>query len=84
MVITQNGTAKAVIQDVASYDTTQETLALLKILALGNHQVEQGKVEPLTRVVERLRAQRSGAPFPGNFWRLASANTVRSSSSPSG
>jgi hypothetical protein len=47
-----------VIQDVASYDTTQETLALLKILALGNHQVEQGKVEPLTRVVERLRARR--------------------------
>jgi hypothetical protein len=33
-------------------------LALLKILALGNHQVEQGKVEPLARVVERLRAQR--------------------------
>ena len=54
MVITQNGTAEAVIQDVASYDTTQETLALLKILALGNHQVEQGKVEPLARVVERF------------------------------
>ena len=58
MVITQNGTAKAVIQDVASYEATQETLALLKILALGNHQVEQGKVEPLARVVERLRARR--------------------------
>ncbi|MGH6805016.1 MAG: type II toxin-antitoxin system Phd/YefM family antitoxin, partial [Methyloceanibacter sp.] len=35
LVITQNGEAKAVIQDVASYDETQETLALLKILALG-------------------------------------------------
>jgi len=58
MVITQNGTAKAVIQDVASYEATQETLALLKILALGNHQAEQGKVEPLARVVERLRARR--------------------------
>jgi prevent-host-death family protein len=58
MVITQNGTAKAVIQDVASYEATQETLALLKILALGNRQVEQGKVEPLARVVERLRARR--------------------------
>ena len=39
MVITQNGVAKAVIQDVASYEQTQETLALLKILALGNQQV---------------------------------------------
>jgi prevent-host-death family protein len=32
MVITQNGTVKAVIQDVASYEATQETLALLTML----------------------------------------------------
>jgi len=32
MIITQNGEAKAVIQDVASYEETQETLALLKFL----------------------------------------------------
>ena len=31
MVITQNGEAKAVIQDIVSYEETQETLALLKI-----------------------------------------------------
>ena len=36
---TINGEAKAVIQDVASYEETQETLALLKILALGNQEV---------------------------------------------
>lgn len=56
MVITQNGEAKAVIQDVASYEQTQETLALLKILALGNKQVAQHKVKPLVDVVKRLRA----------------------------
>ena len=39
LVITQNGEAKAVLQDVASYEETQETLALLKILALGNQEV---------------------------------------------
>ena len=39
MIITQNGEAKADIQDVASYEETQETLALLKILALGSQQV---------------------------------------------
>jgi prevent-host-death family protein len=44
MVITQNGEAKAVIQDVASYEETQETLALLKILALGNRQIEEGRI----------------------------------------
>jgi len=37
MVITQNGEAKAVLQEVAPFEETKETLALLKILALGNH-----------------------------------------------
>lgn len=57
MVITQNGEAKAVIQDVASYEETQETLALLKILALGNQEIEAGKVRPVGDVVARLRAK---------------------------
>jgi prevent-host-death family protein len=56
MVITQNGEAKAVIQDVASYEQTQETLALLKILALGNQQIAQGRVKPLADVVKRISA----------------------------
>jgi prevent-host-death family protein len=55
MVITQNGEAKAVIQDVASYEETQETLALLRILALGNQQVAQGRVRPLADVIKRIR-----------------------------
>lgn len=59
LVITQNGEARAVIQDVASYEETQETLALLKILALGNQQVEQGKVRPVTEVVRRIRKRAS-------------------------
>lgn len=56
MVITQNGEAKAVIQDVVSYEQTQETLALLKILALGNQQVAQGRVKHLADVAKRIRA----------------------------
>ena len=59
MVITQNGEAKAVIQDVASYEQTQETLALLKVLALGNKEIEAGKVKPVAQVVARLRAKRT-------------------------
>jgi len=57
LVITQNGEAKAVLQDVASYEATQETLALLKILALGRRQVEQGKVTPVTEAFRRVRAK---------------------------
>ena len=59
MLITQNGEAKAVLQDVASFEETQETLALLKILALGNQDVAAGKVKPVAEVVARLRAKRS-------------------------
>lgn len=59
MVITQNGEAKAVIQDVASYEETQETLALLKLLALGNRDIEAGRTRPARDVVARLRAKHS-------------------------
>ncbi len=55
LVITQNGEAKAVIQDVKSYEETQETLALLKILALGNRQAEAGRVHKAKDAVARLR-----------------------------
>ncbi|MFP5465640.1 MAG: type II toxin-antitoxin system Phd/YefM family antitoxin [Gammaproteobacteria bacterium] len=59
LVITQNGEAKAVLQDVASFEETQETLALLKILALGNQDVAAGKVKSVAEVVAGLRARRS-------------------------
>jgi prevent-host-death family protein len=57
LIITQNGEAKAVIQDVATYEETQETLALLKILALGGQQVERGEITPVGEAVKRLRAK---------------------------
>lgn len=60
LLITQNGEARAVMQDVASYEATQETLALLKVLALGNREVEERKVRPLAEVVRRLRAKKNG------------------------
>lgn len=59
LVITQNGEAKAVLQDVASFEETQETLALLKILAMGNQEVVAGKLKPAGEVVARLRAKRN-------------------------
>ena len=55
LVITQNGEAKAVMQDVRSYEETQETLALLKILALGNRQIEEGRAQRVRDVFARLR-----------------------------
>lgn len=43
------------LQDLAFFEATQETLALLKVLALGNTHVEQGKTRPVAEVVAQLR-----------------------------
>ena len=59
LIITQNGEAKAVLQDVVSFEATQETLALLKILALGNQELADGKVKPLAEVIARLKSKRA-------------------------
>ena len=45
------------MQDIDSYEQMQETLALLKILALGSRQIEAGQVQP-AEVVARLRERR--------------------------
>jgi prevent-host-death family protein len=55
LVITQNGEAAAVLQDVISYEQTQETLALLKILALGTRDIGEGRTELASDVINRLR-----------------------------
>ena len=55
VVITVNGEAKAVLQDLASYEETQEALALLKILALANKDVVAGKVRPMKAAFAEVR-----------------------------
>lgn len=55
MISRQNGEAKVVMQDIGSYEEMQETVALLKILALGNGQIEAGEVEDAADVIARLR-----------------------------
>jgi prevent-host-death family protein len=59
LVITQNGEATAVMQDIASYEADQQALALLKILALGNQQISQGKVIRATDAIARMKAKRT-------------------------
>lgn len=54
LLITQNGEAKLVVLDVKTYEEQEETLALLKILALGNHEIEQGKFRDIEDVFEEL------------------------------
>ena len=46
------------LQDIDRFETTQETMALLKILALGNRQIEAGQVEPAADVIARFRERK--------------------------
>lgn len=55
-VITQNGEAKAVVQDVAAYEQTQETLALLKMLAQSAKNVVEGKHKPVGKAFRDIRS----------------------------
>jgi prevent-host-death family protein len=57
IIITQNGEATAVLQDIASYEEIQESLAFLKILAISRKDVEAGRVEPVEQVFAGLREE---------------------------
>jgi prevent-host-death family protein len=56
MVITQNGEATLVVIDVKSFEERENTLALLKLLALGNREIEQGKFQDAESVFAILDA----------------------------
>jgi prevent-host-death family protein len=57
LFITQNGEAKIVVEDIRTYEETQETLALLKILALGEAEVNREETVPMSDAIEAIRLQ---------------------------
>lgn len=44
LLITQNGEARLVVMDVHAYERQQETLALLKLLSLGQRDIDAGRM----------------------------------------
>jgi prevent-host-death family protein len=57
LIVTQNGRARLVVQDIASYERTQETLALLKLIAMGRQEIAQGKGVPVAAAFKAIRAK---------------------------
>ncbi len=57
MVITQHGEAKAVLQDIVSYEQTQESLALLKMLAQSAKSNKEGRSKPVNKAFADIRKQ---------------------------
>lgn len=54
LIITQNGEATCVIQDIRTFEANQNTMALLKLLAMGRRQIEEGKFRPARDVFAEL------------------------------
>jgi len=57
VAITVNGRVQAIVQDPVSYQKTQDQLAMLRILALGRKQIEEGKIIDHDEVVALLEAE---------------------------
>lgn len=55
LIITHNGEAKVVLQDVKVYEKTQESIALLKILALSGKELRKGNYKTLEKTFDNLR-----------------------------
>jgi len=54
LIITQIGEAKAIVQDIRSYEETQADIAMLKIIAMGQKEIEAGRGQPATDVFREL------------------------------
>ncbi len=54
LIVTHNGEAKVVVQDIRSYEKMQETLALLKILTGSKLNIRKGKVITIEKNFESL------------------------------
>ena len=57
IIITQNGKAKAVLQDVKVYEDLQESLALLKIIALGDKNLKKKNFKPAKQSFLDIRTE---------------------------
>lgn len=57
MIITQNGEAKVVMQGIKEYEKLQESMALLKILALSSKSINNGKVKTVENAFSSIKSQ---------------------------
>ncbi len=62
VIITQNGLARAVLQDTASYESMRNTIEMLKLMVQGENDIRAGRLsgqeEVFTRIEARLTERR--------------------------
>ena len=54
IIITQNGEAKAVVQDIKSYENLQNSLNLLKLIVQSENDIENNEVIKQDKMIEDL------------------------------
>lgn len=57
VVLTQNGAATAIVQDIDTYEKTQQALMMLKLLAQGEADMRNGNSLDQAAVFDRLEKQ---------------------------
>lgn len=57
LIITQNGEAKAIVQDIKTYEELQESLALLKILAGSNVNIQKNELKPAREAFKDIKSR---------------------------
>jgi prevent-host-death family protein len=55
VIITQNGRARVVVEDLRTYEETQESLAMLKVLAIGRQNARDGKFKSVSQAFADIR-----------------------------
>ncbi len=55
LIITQNGEAKAILQDIKKYEQIQDSLALLKILALSSKSLNNKEYKSVSESFSSIR-----------------------------
>jgi prevent-host-death family protein len=60
IVITQNGESKAVLMDAGSYQELMDAMAMLKIIAMGEKDIAEGRVLTHEDVKKRLEEKING------------------------
>ncbi len=54
VIITQNGEAKAVVQDIKSYESLQNSLNFLKLIVQSEKEIEAGDVIEQSKMFDEL------------------------------
>jgi prevent-host-death family protein len=55
LIITQNGEAKVILQDLKRYESEQDAIKMLKLLAIGQGEIDKGEIVSSSQAFKNIR-----------------------------